>query len=96
MGLLAAAGMSSGQLKGSLWAEAFILSLASGVYGVVIGCVVGSLVGYKLLGTTMSLSPSTLFLEFWLVVATIVVGVVSAMPGGVVAARGGAKMIRDE
>lgn len=96
MGLLAAAGMSSGQLKGSLWAEAFILSLASGVYGVVIGCVVGSLVGYKLLGTTMSLPPSTLFLEFWLVVATIVVGVVSAMPGGVVAARGGAKMIRDE
>ena len=96
MGLLAAAGMSSGQLKGSLWAEAFTLSLVSGVYGVVVGCVVGSLVGCKLLGSAMTLSPSTLFLEFWLVIATVVVGVVSAMPGGVVAARGGAKMISDE
>ena len=95
IGLLAAAGMTGTQLKGSLWAEAFVLSLMSGVYGVVVGCVMGVLVGSKL-GMVMSVSPSIVFLEFWLVVATIVVGVVSAMPGGIVAVRGGAKMIRDE
>lgn len=95
IGLLAAAGMTGTQLKGSLWAEAFVLSFMSGVYGVVVGCVMGVLVGSKL-GMVMSVSPSIVFLEFWLVVATIVVGVVSAMPGGIVAVRGGAKMIRDE
>lgn len=95
IGLLAAAGMTGAQLKGALWAEAFVLSLVSGVYGVVVGCVMGVLVGSKL-GMVMSVSPSIVFLEFWLVVATIVVGVVSAMPGGIVAVRGGAKMIRDE
>lgn len=95
IGLLAAAGMTGTQLKGTLWAEAFVLSLMSGVYGVVVGCVMGVLVGSKL-GMVMSVSPSIVFLEFWLVVATIVVGVVSAMPGGIVAVRGGAKMIRDE
>ena len=95
IGLLAAAGMTGTQLKGALWAEAFVLSLMSGVYGVVVGCVMGVLVGSKL-GMVMSVSPSIVLLEFWLVVATIVVGVVSAMPGGIVAVRGGAKMIRDE
>ncbi len=94
LGLLSAAGMSSKQLKGSLWTEAGILSLVSGVHGVVVGSVLGILVGSKMGMTTID--PTTWVLESWLVIATVLVGVASAMPGGMVAVRAGAKTIRDE
>lgn len=94
LGLLAAVGMSKGQMRGMIWLEAGLTAFVAGVLGVSVGCVIGVVIGAQL-GMSV-ISSSTWILEGWLVIATIIVGVFSAVFPGMIAISSGAKTIRDE
>ena len=94
LGLLAAVGMSKGQMRVMIWLEAGLSAFVAGVLGVSIGCVLGVVIGTQLGMNTIS--SSTWLLEIWLVIATTIVGTLSAVFPGMIAIRAGAKMIRDE
>jgi ABC-type antimicrobial peptide transport system permease subunit len=92
LGLLSAYGMSGMQLKRSLWMEAVMITGFAGLSSTIAGSVVGVIVGMSTIGG----GGFPLLLISWLVVASIVIGWVSAFIPGIIVLRDGAHGIRDE
>lgn len=92
LGLLAAYGMSERQEKHMLWTEAMLITGLSSFTSVVVGGLVGAVVGANMV--TPGSVP--LVLLVWLVVASVIVGLISAITPAIVAVRNGARMLHSE
>jgi len=92
LGLLAAYGMSERQEKHMLWTEAMLITGLSSFTSVVVGGLVGAVVGANMV--TPGSVP--LVLLVWLVVASVIVGLISAITPAIVAVRSGARMLHSE
>jgi putative ABC transport system permease protein len=92
LGLLSAYGYADSMLKRSLWIEGMLITGVSGLYATIIGSVIGVIIGQSM----MAAGSIPIMLLSWLVIASIIMGLMSSIIPGAVAVRHGATELRDE
>lgn len=92
LALLSAYGMDEHQEKHMLWIEAMLITGLSSFTAVIVGGLVGAVVGANMV------TPGSVpwLLLVWLIVASVIVGLISAITPAIVAVRNGTRLLKGE